>query len=433
MGALGERTLMLLLTDTDSVTHMAREGLPPQVIPTIKFRDIYAWTLDYYQRSGAAPTVPVLHERFGPDFFNDHQIDLTEDVEETIEWAIGDLRQSYLKMEIGLYTRRLATETATANPDDVVDVVSGLAADLSGLVQTLQPRTTHADLRESGPAILAEYQSAVDSRGVVRGMSLGIPEIDEHTGGIWDGELAIMGGPAGIGKSFFADFVAYKEWERGRCVTLYTLENSILMTQMRIACQALMINAEDLQTGNLSEDNHKALVEWCNDVLVKADNPLNIVNPESQMRSPQALIQTARAHDTDSLIIDQLTFMRPLQEQEARHREIGVMLHDLKEMISTGRHTMPCLLMHQINREGIKAANATGRLHMTHMAEGAEVERTGDHVMSLFATEQEREHGRMQIQTLKARRVKPRHWQMVWHPYSGIIQYTNDVQFDDDV
>lgn len=411
---------------------MVRHGLNVKIVPTVPFREVVEWSLAYYQKSSVAPTSDVLRERFGPDIFTDRQIDLDEDVEETIEWAIDDLEGTFIQQQIGLFTRKLATEINSAPPEERVERLGVLASELASYVLDLQPRTTHMDIRESGPALLAEYDIAASSDGV-RGMCLGIPQIDEHLGGIWDGELVTIAGAPGTGKSFLANYTAHHEWARGRNTTLFTLENSILMTQMRIACQALHFDIEALQTGTLEDAEYTQLQEWCNDVLLKSDTPLNIISPDVVNRSPQALIQAARAYETESLIIDQLTHVEAVESgsRDKRNEEVAKIVRTLGNLINSGRQRMPCLLLHQVNREGVKTAAKTGRVDMTHMAESSEIERTSSVVGVLYQSDEHRALGRMQFQMVKQRRVKPRHWDLGWRPWQGFVYAQNEVSFDD--
>lgn len=432
MSALGERTLMLSLKHTESMEEIAKHGLNVKVVPTERFREVVEWAMVYYQRDGVAPTPEVLRERFGADRFADSEIDLDDDVEETISWAIGDLEGTYVQQSIGQFTRRLALEIANAPAEDRVETLGKFAGELSGMVLDLQPRTSHADIREAGPGLLAEYEMAANADGGVRGMQLGLPQIDQHLQGIWPGELLVIGGPPGTGKSFMANLVAHNEWHRGRNTTIFTLENSILMTEMRIACAALKVNIEDLQTGSLPEAEVAMLHEWCNDVLRQSDTPLNIINPDLVNRSPQAIVAAARAYETESLIIDQLSHIEAVDPnaREQRNQQVATIVRTLGNLINSGRDRLPCLLMHQINREGVKAAGASGRLDMTHMAESSEIERSASVVLSLWQSEEHRAMQRMQLQMLKQRRVKPKSWDLQWAPWQGMVNVVNEVNWD---
>lgn len=776
MSALGERVLMLSLKHVECVEEIAKHGLNVKIVPTVAFREVVSWTLTYYQTSGMAPSPDALRERFGADRFSDSQIDLDDDPEDSIDWAIGDLEGTYIQQQVGLFTRRLATEIGSAPPEDRVERLGLLASELSGYVLELQPRTSHADIRESGPSLLAEYELAASTDGV-RGMALGLHQVDSHLQGIWPGELATVSGPPGTGKaqpldtpvltpsgwvrmgdikvgdevvgsngmatrvravhpqgevpisrvifsdgssteccddhlwtvqtdndrtgkrsgtarttkeiaallaegktrstyipmlshpvehpegdfalppyqlglllgdgcfrgvtptfckpdpelhealdgtlgihltssvehtsrlvtprgqvnlltdelrrlglmgkrsedkfipeqylvgsmeqrvallqglldtdgwierscsvkfssasrrlaqqvqalveslggtakwtekvptiagvehlrayslsirlserhgtepfrlgrkvdawrggvasrtraveptrkivrvegvghkaaqcitvaaddhhyvterylvthnSFLANKVAHDEWTRGRNTTIFTLENSILMTEMRIACCALRISIEELQTGTLDDADKARLDEWCNDVLRQSDTPLNILNPDIVNRSPQAIVQAARAYETESLIIDQLTHIEAVDPmaREQRNQQVATIVRTLGNLINSGRDPLPCLLMHQVNREGVKAAAASGRIEMGHMAESSEIERSSSVVMALYQSDEHRAVQRMQLQMLKQRRVKPKTWDLQWAPWMGQVSVINEVNWD---
>jgi len=430
--ALGEKTLMLLLTDTDSLQEVAKDGLNPLVIPTPAFRPVLEWALSWLTTSGKAPTIAMMKERWGTDLFSDNQIpDLEEDVDESIDWAIEDLKATYTQQQVSQFTRSIAMSIANAAPEERLQVLGEHASALSRLYFDLQPRTTRVDLRTSGDQILAEYEAAATADGI-RGMRLGLPQIDEHNGGIWPGEMHVMAGPAGTGKSWLANLTAYRNWVAGLPVALFTLENSIVMTQMRIACQALLIDATELQAGTLSPTDYERLKEWCNDVLAHSDTPLHILTPEHVGRSPQAIVQTAKALDVEGLIVDQLSHMAPVDTRsQDRRNEVSSIVRTLAESISVGRNTLPCLLLHQINRDGIKRAASTGRLVMTDMAESSEVERSASRASSLYASEEHIRLNMMQIQDLKVRRGTPAVWDLDWAPHRGLVHVANQVSFDE--
>lgn len=419
--ALAERTLVGLLVDDGSLSYLARVGLPPEVVPTEQLRDVVAWALAYHRDSRRAPTVAVVRERWG-DLLSDHGVDLDAEPAETVEWAVATLRSAYVRWQSATCSRRLVTAVSEADEEDRVEVFQRMAAEIAAVAMRLQPATAAVDMRHSGRDVLDRYDALLAEPGQIRGLALGLPMIDDYTRGIWPGELALVAAGPATGKSYLLNYIALREWERGRVPALYTLENSIEMTQLRIACLALHLSSEEMERGELSDTDYKRLVEWVNDVLAVADNPLLIFAPDGSMRTPQSVVAQARAYQADSLIVDQLTFMEAAEvgRNDARHGVLRTITHDLHVLIGTG-DPLPCVLAHQVNREGVKYAEKTGRMEMYHMAEGAEVERTVDWLFALYASHDQRATGRLSFQTLKARRKMPLDFDLLWDIGTGSI------------
>jgi hypothetical protein len=107
-------------------------------------------------------------------------------------------------------------------------------------------------------------------------------------------------------------------------------------------------------------------------------------------------------------------------------------MHDLKNGLTVGRDEMACLLAHQINREGVKAASKSGFLSMEYLADGSEVERTADMVFGLYRSQVERQAMMMKFQTLAARRFVPKHWYLAWRIEHGKISVLRELEQDDD-
>ena len=432
MSLLGEKTLILQLPDLGSIEFLAREGLHLDVIPTESLRPVYTWAMDYYTASGKAPSVEVIKERWGP-LLADHELDIDVEPEESVEWAIDDLKSAYVRNVAGSFSRRLATDTTAAGPEDGVEILMAKAAELSALALDLQPRTSAVDMRASADRILTDYDAAAASQGVIEGLAIGLDQVDQYIGGIHPGEMAVFAAPAKMGKSWFLDRIALKHWEGGGLPALFTLENSIEMTEMRIACMATNVSIMEMQRGTLSDEDYERLRWWVNDVLRVADNPLRIFNPETVNRNPHAVVQATRASGCDSIVLDQLTFMETSRSKrdQSRAYELSDIMRDLRGLVGTGRRPLPLAAAHQIKREGIKQAEKTGRLQMTDMADSSEVERAVDFAFGLYASEDDRAVNRMQLQGLAARRVPTETFDLLWNIEVGLVACRGVVSLED--
>lgn len=417
MSRAAERVLAGLLTDTESLKSLAREGLDLELLPSPGLRPVVQWALGYLRQGNRAPTAAVLVQRF-EHVLSDHEVDVRHPPEETMEWAVEELRADFGRSEVSRFTKSLVHGISECAPEERRQVIAEHSAELAMISTKLEPGTTAVDLRTGALDMLAEYDQVAASGNPIRGLTLGLPEVDAHTRGIWDGEIAVLMAPPKQKKSWFADLVALREWERGRVVALYTLENSIEMTQLRLACGALGVSIQELQDGKLDAEDYDKLKTWVHDVLGESDVPLHIFHPDEDMRTPAQLVQQARAYGADSLILDQLTFMSPTTERKAGTKpdEIWRVIKELAVQISTGRHLLPCLLIHQINREGEEYIEKHGHAKARHAAEGSGVERTAAFVFALHANRMQQANGLATLEQVAGRRVPAgAAWELNWH------------------
>lgn len=435
MSALGERTLMQHLVDLDSITVLVDQGLPAECIPTEPFRDIVTWVVDYYFDGGrmTAPSLEALRgvsinkTTFG-EILDDYEIPMEEEPEDSVEWAIEDLKGTFVMKEGQAFTRTLATDLANAETGERIAVIDAAATDLTLLAIGLKPKRSRVDVREAGADALLRYEAREATRADFRGMQLGLDAIDKHTYGIHDGELAVLAAPPKTGKSYGLAWAALAEHKAGRSVVLNTLENSVEMTVDRLACLACGVDSDRWQRGLCVPEEVEAVREWVEEMKAW-DIPLWVLQPDLGQRSFEHMVREATLLEADSLMIDQLTFVEVERRDDRRstQKQIGDALHRLKGMISTGHHRMPCYLAHQINRDGQKAAEKVGRLEMYHLAEASEIERTCDWVFGMYASKDQEIARRVMFQTLATRRASKKHWELGWEPEAGLIEVRQEI------
>ncbi len=430
MTAYGQKILIQHLTDRDALETLAMDGLLATVLPTEELRPVYKFAIDYFHQSGRthAPSVTVLMQQYG-DLLNEHEIELADDPEDTIQWAIDDLKGSLIHKEAAAFNKQLATDMAEAEVQDRLAVLSEAANTLVGLSMSLDSHDSRIDARIGLPERLQDYESRVGENGHMAGLCFGLDRIDEYTYGVHDGELAVLAAGPKVGKSYFLDLVALREWQRDRCVVLFSLENSVQMTLDRIACLAMNVDSSSWQHGTCTEEEIERVRMWV-DHVQNVPKPLWVLQPELGKRGVEQLVREAQLRGADSLIIDQLSHIEPPDPRQQPRIQVQQIARTLKGMISTGRDKMPCLLAHQISREGVKAAQKTGYLEMYHLAESADVERVADFVFSLFQSSDERIAMQAKFQTLAARRLAPKHFMLTWSIDTGYVNVRNEFEID---
>jgi len=425
-----ETVLYSSLLDVDRLEYLAREGIDTDILPTAPMRPVVEWAINYYFDSGCkqAPSEEALRLEWGSVLEAEEIVlEPPEDEYETAEWALKYLRSQHVHLQWQQWIKRAAEEMATSFTDDRLEIFDKHAAELAELRATVRSRTAEAVGADSLTDALRRYEERRLRGDEPHGMMLGLAHLDAHTNGIHPGELAVMAAGPKAGKSWVLAKAVLHEWRRGRRAILFTLENSVEMTMDRIVCLDARVNYRDWQRARCTEEElHR--VQVSRDVLAEAAGELIVVMPPRGQRTVESMTREARIRGADSLAIDQLTFVEAVTVKgKARHEVVRDIMHDLKTEISTGNDKLPCLLAHQINREGVKAADKTGYLEMYMLAESSEVERTADWVFGLYRSHDERIAELAKLQVLAARREDITSWLMRYDPASGLIETHREI------
>jgi len=427
-----EDTLYSSLTDVDALEQIFQIGLNLKAIPTPPMRDVVQWALDYFERSGQAkaPSREALMETW-KEVIEDAEVVIAEvDIEQDeVTWAIDALHAHYALYEFQVWQKESAAKIHESSTTSRLEVMETEVHRLNELMLSLRDKTQEVEGIDGFQRSFLAYQKRAETAQTHRGMAFGIDEVDEYTYGIHEGELGVLAAGPKVGKSVTMGYVLLGEWDRRRRSTYYTLENSVEMTYDRLVCMKLGVDHDRYRRGECMEDEVARVQSFLanEDIMEDLKDHIRVIQPGKGKKSVQWITRHARSLGTQSLLIDQLTHM------EASHRSlrgpdrITDIMHDLKDAIG-GRSPMSCLLAHQINREGLRAAAKDGLLEMWMLAEGSEVERTADWVFSLYASEDEKRAQMIKWQTLATRRgSRNASWRMAWRPWLNQIAVLEEM------
>lgn len=200
MSPRAEKVLIALLPDTESLVILTREGLPEECVPSEELRDVLVWAKEYYGRTRRAPSVEMVKERYG-DLLSDHEIDIDDEPDETMEWVIDSLKANRVKAEVARHAKDLVRGVREAPPEHKVEALAEHVSRLSALSIDLLPSYQQADLRDSIIEVLDRHDERAAEGHVIRGLRFGLPDVDEYYGGVHPGEVAVVAAPAKMGKA----------------------------------------------------------------------------------------------------------------------------------------------------------------------------------------------------------------------------------------
>ncbi|WP_428957805.1 DnaB-like helicase C-terminal domain-containing protein [Streptomyces sp. cg35] len=432
MSTHAEATLYASLTDVDALEQLADIGLAAECIPMTGMRDVVAYAVDYFYRSGRtkAPSRELLIEHWGHRL-EQCQVELPdEDVQaDEVFAAIDYLQSQHVLAETQRLLREIAVGTAQAEPHERVEAVHEAAQAFHDLSMAVRDRSSEVEGIQGLQDSLARYDQRAAAPRVITGMSLGIDAVDQHTLGIHGGEICTWAAPPKGAKSWTSTHVAHTEWKADREVVLYTLENAVDMSYDRLACQICCVDYRDYQKGTCTPEDVDRVRTWLSMNADDLREGLHILSPDTGMRTPSALIRQAQSYGAKSIIIDQLSHIEHPSPNDRRpkHEKIADIMSELAALITTGRYTPPLFLCAQINREGVAAAAKAGRLELQHLAESASIERYSSWVFGLMRSDTEIAAGMATLQMLASRRMDLLNWRMAWEPWFGTQHALGEV------
>lgn len=420
-----ETEIIATMTSSDACGTYYRDGLNGSHFADGECRKIYDWCMDYYMTHGRmedAPSVEVILTEF-PEFS-----ELTRDTKGAAPSYLSQrLKSEYIKRQVNDTVKTLLPMIN----QDSMGVAVMLREAFSNIVDNCK---TTDEILEYGEDMEAYRRKLAEIREH-RGAPYPFAEMQSHTGGIHEGEMAVLVAPSGTGKTCLACKTALEAVRQGHNVFFATLELSIENITNRM--EYMLVNEDGVKVPIVDYTSGRVIPEYelairdAQDRLAAMDGRLVVAQPQIEDRTPTALVQSCKAHGCDFLIVDQLQFVkRP--RRDSIQESYGAALQEFKQQIMTpvDNVRLPLLLLHQMNRGGAKTQReGVGKVgSMTDIAGSAWVEQISDIVWGLGRNDEERNNNIMNIATLKTRNVAPIGWQLFW---DTDVSYQFDVLRDD--
>ena len=192
-----------------------------------------------------------------------------------------------------------------------------------------------------------EAIEAAGDGGQERGIPTGLTDLDRVLTGLRPGDVTIIGGRPGSGKSILgAQIAAHAALDLGYPAVLASLEMRRHELYNRIIASRLSITLDKLGKGTLRDDEWSKLARLAGDT---ADSPLWIEDEPNQ--TIESIGATARKwkrkHGLRLLVIDYLQLIKP-PKAENRQAEVSKISREMKLLAS--QLEIPVILAAQLNR-----------------------------------------------------------------------------------
>lgn len=260
---------------------------------------------------------------------------------------------------------------------DLLDTAEARIFELS----TMKPEKGVESIKTLLPTTFRKLEEMPQLQGQVTGLATGFTKLDEMTSGLHEGELVIVAGRPGMGKTAFGlRIVENVAVEQAKACAIFSLEMSSEQLVQRLLCSRAKVSSHRLRTGRLRD------AEWTN--LNYAVGPLSespIFLDDSASLSIWDLRTRARMlksqYDIQLVMVDYLQLMTAHDRTENRQQEISLISRSLKGLAK--ELAIPVIACSQLSRL-VETRGGEKRPILADLRESGAIEQDADIVMFVY-------------------------------------------------
>jgi len=195
---------------------------------------------------------------------------------------------------------------------------------------------------------LDEIEAVGSQGGVMTGVPTGFTDLDRLLNGLHPGQLIIVAGRPGLGKSTAAmDFARSTSVRHNMASAIFSLEMSKVEIVMRLLSAEARVPLHVLRSGQLSDDDWTKLARRMGEIseapLFVDDTPnMNLMEIRAKSR------RLKQRHDLKLVIVDYLQLMTSPKRVESRQQEVAELSRGLKLLAK--EVDCPVVAVSQLNR-----------------------------------------------------------------------------------
>lgn len=200
-------------------------------------------------------------------------------------------------------------------------------------------------------------------------------EVSKYVGSLQGGDMVILAGCPGSGKTCFMLNVALAIAVKGKKVDIYSLEMSPRQLRQRLVCQQANINQNKFRSFTLTDEEKKKYQEFANGQFKKLN--INIYN--KQTVTMDEIKRRTMKSDSDLVIIDYLGLISGDTNVNSYERYSNIS-RDIKLLAMESNK--PILCLHQLSREYDKRDDKKPRI--SDLRDSGKIEQDADMIWLVY-------------------------------------------------
>jgi len=248
-----------------------------------------------------------------------------------------------------------------------------------------------------------KIEHIASKKGSVIGVPTGMLDLDDMTSGFHEGDLIIIAGRPGMGKTAFAlSMLRNAALEGNVGVGMFSLEMANHQLAMRLLCAEARVDSHFVRTGNVPKTHWKnlsiAVGELAQAPIFLDDTPaLTVLELRAKARRLKA------EHNIGMIVVDYLQLMQGPKGVESRQQEISIISRSLKALAK--ELNIPVIGLSQLSRAVENRSDKQPQL--SDLRESGAIEQDADVVIFLYRpwiySQEDEDEGKAKIIVAKQR------------------------------
>ena len=261
--------------------------------------------------------------------------------------------------------------------------VNDLLGDAEKELFTVTDKTIKTDYKALSNLLVDAYDRIEDlhkNRGSIRGLKTGFKDLDDKTAGLQKGDLIIVGARPAMGKTTFAQNIAYNVATiNKKGVLFFSMEMASNEIVDRMISDVSGVKNWNIRTGNVSDDDFAKIGDALGEmgevpVYIDDTSTMNVLELRNKAR------RAAHDHDIGLIVIDYLQLISGSDRYAGnRVQEVTEISRGLKQLAR--ELNVPVIALAQLSRN--VTSREDPRPVLSDLRESGSIEQDADLVMML--------------------------------------------------
>jgi len=370
-----EEALTSAILSTPEAINTVLADLKPEMFWDPLLQKTFRACIDIVQNRGEVDLITVSHELRQRGAGTDDIIRLTDISGNILRDSMAEhyaliIKQTYILRQYMAFGTEIVETASTEDLQVVAELAENTIFKLSGMMQKREPLQVGIIVEDK----IKEISRAISGEVSLTGVTSGFSNLDHTTGGFRPGELSIIAGRPGMGKTALGLVIAWNAAKEGHPVAYFSCEMSNPELASRFISGASGYTNSELSQGNCRIEQVCESTVGFLDLPLYVDDTAALTILELRAKCRRLILR----YKVELVVVDYLQLMAG--QGHNREQEISYISRNLKAIAKD--LNISIIALSQLNREAESREDKRPRL--SDLRESGAIEQDADRVLMVY-------------------------------------------------